>query len=225
MSAIMQVYVQAKNLDERARKALAALGHLGLFESPGSDWALLEGQDEAHELGRRASDIVNGETFSIEGHTSAMGYDVAVHQRGETVRSISQDGSWRVSGKPQPWEAALFMGDDVPEEDDALGEQALSETRLVDGAYFPIVRLERLLRARGLPEAHALAGAIGSGGFWREKMIAWIAIGVALLALEGLFLERSSVSSSIILLGTLVPWVLGIKYLQKKNGGRSITGG
>jgi hypothetical protein len=91
--------------------------------------------------------------------------------------------------------------------------------------------LERLLRARGLPEArffvaHASAShsPIAAGGSWRQMMIAWLVGGIALLGLEGFFLESSSVSSAIVFGVTLVSWIVGLEYMQDENGGRSITG-
>lgn len=222
MPAAFQVYVRAKGTDARA--ALVGLGHRGLSESPGSEWVRLDGRDEAHALGRRASDVVQGEAVSIEGHT-ASGFEFVVHKRGETIRSIAHDGTWRVSGNPQPWEATLFDGDDAPDEDDAAGKRALAKKRLVDGARFPPAGLERLLRARGLPEAHTFVvdAPLAHRGSWREMMIAWLVGGIVLLVLEGLFLEPSSVSSAIVFGVTLVPWIVGLKYLQHENGGHSIT--
>lgn len=220
MPAVFQVYVPATGVSADARRALDGLGHVGWSDARGSEWVRLQGRDEAHALGRRASEVLRGEAISIEAH-SATGFELVVHARGETVRSIANEGIWRVSGKSQPWEAALFDGDDAPDDDDARGKRALAKKRLVDGAAFPAADLERLMRARGIPESGAFV--VRAGGA-REKMIAWLIGGIALLALEGFVLEPSSVTSGVVFIGTLAGWILGLKYLQSENRGRSITG-
>ncbi|MEM9860667.1 MAG: hypothetical protein AAF938_03525 [Myxococcota bacterium] len=227
MGAFAQVYVESKNVDERRRKALARMEIEGIYESEEHpEWLLIQVSldDDLHELGRRISDVVGATAIAVGGHSVAYGVSLSVHRSGKTVRELSaSDDGWEVSGTPQSWEAALFEHD-PPEADDEAALEAFESKTLRNGVMYPLGTIHRVLDAVGLPSSSSFVSKGPTNVDRRQSMLYWLIGGIVVLALEGVFLPRDSGSSTAILAVTLVVWIAGLKRLQARAHGASITG-